>query len=127
MAGLRGARAGETVRREAHGDPPQRMGGSGKGAEGRSPPQGAKARGLSGCRPGLSALSGGGEILCPGALSLVTVWEAGGIAPCASSRLPGSSAHPGLLCPSLSPLCLSVTSLHLLRARGVPGLLRVLF
>ena len=34
---------------------------------------------------------------------------------------------PRILCPSLSPLFLSVTSLHLLRDRGVPGLLRVLF
>lgn len=32
-----------------------------------------------------------------------------------------------ILCSSWSPLFLSVTSLHLQRDRGVPGLLRVLF
>ena len=42
MAGPLGARAGKTVRRGAHGDPPQRRGGSGKGAEGRSPPSGSE-------------------------------------------------------------------------------------
>ena len=47
MAGLRGACAGKTVRREAQGDPPQRRDGSGKGAEGRSPPSGETVRKLA--------------------------------------------------------------------------------
>lgn len=121
MAGQRGARAGKTVRGEPHGDPPQRRGGSGKGAEGRSPPAGSEGSEREHLSPGSFPLPpetgrfsarGTGQVAC-----------SGGGRDCSIRPLQPLC----LLCSSWSPLCLSVTSPHLLRDRGVPGLLRVLF
>jgi len=106
---------------EPHGDPPQRRGGSGKGAEERSPhavSEGSEREHLSpGSIPlhpeaGRFSARDTGQVTC-----------SGGGRNCAMRLL----LPPRLICSSWSPLCLSVSSLHLLRDRGVQGLLLVLF
>ena len=117
MAGPRGR---EKVRREAHWDPPQRRGGSGKGAEGRSLPSGSEGSEREHLSPGSVPLPPEAGRLCARGTGPVTC-SCGGRNCVICLLLPSR-----ILCPSLSPLFLSVISLHLLRDGGVPGLLRVL-
>lgn len=115
MAGPRGR---EKVRREAHWDPPQRRGGSGKGAEGRSLPSGSEGSEREHLSPGSVPLPPEAGRLCARGTGPVTC-SCGGRNCVICLLLPSR-----ILCPSLSPLFLSVISLHLLRDGGVPGLLR---
>lgn len=112
---MAGARAGKTVRREAHGDPPQRRSGSGKGAEGRSSPSGSEGSEREYLSPGSVPLYQAAGRFC--ALGTGPVTCSCGGRNCAICLL----LPPRILCSSLFPLFLSVISLHLLRDRGFRG------